>query len=307
MQDNLRIYFKDRQLFENLVKRKGNFNCTLNSEDLRKDNSNVSIYPLKGTVGSLAYVVHSQTAYIENSIHKYHNHLLTGEQFNHNDFSYCNLVQTLDELTNVFPDYDFNDTKVTSLEFGFNIKLDRSVKDVIEKNILLYKFKPHYMFEDKKGFVLKKFKSGNYTFKIYDKGRQNKLDYELMRIEIKYDSKQLKKFGVLTFCDLYDPHKNLELFRDFLEKFDNLMIVDDRFLEDLSEEEIANLGNKLEYSFWKKDFGSDSTKGRTKMRLKEYIRKRELDKTFKYLKNKIVEKFDELFKDCDANYPIISF
>ncbi len=305
MQDNLRVYFKDKYFFESLVKKKGSFNVTLNSEDIKNDNPNASYYPIKGEIGSMVYVVHSHTAYIENSVHQYHNYLTEGKGHNYNDFSYCDLMQTLDELRNEFPDYDFSDTKITNLEFGFNLRLDRNVKDIIEKNILMYKFKTHYVFEDKKGFVLKKFKSGNYTFKIYDKGRQNKLDYELLRIELKYSSKELEKFGILNFCDLYDPHKNIALFNDFIKKFDYLVIVDDRFTEGLNDTEIANLGNKLEYSFWKQDFGSDATKGRSKTRLKNYIKAKKLDKTFKYLKNMIIQKFDELFKDCDENYPIV--
>lgn len=125
-----------------------------------------------------------------------------------------------------------------------------------------------------------------------------------MRIELKYNSKELEKFGILNFCDLYEPYKNVTLFNDFL-MFDSLMIVDDRFTEGLTDTEIANLGNKLEYTFWKQDFGSDATKGRSKTRLKNYIKVKKLDKTFIYLKNMIIKKFDELFKDCDENYPIV--
>lgn len=56
------------------------------------------------------------------------------------------------------------------------------MKDLIGKNILLHDFKPHYFFNDKNGFVMKKFKIGNRMLKIYDKGRQNNLPYELLRI-----------------------------------------------------------------------------------------------------------------------------
>ncbi len=47
------------------------------------------------------------------------------------------------------------------------------------------------------------------------------------------------------------------------------MIVDYRFTEGFNDIEIANLGNKLEYSFWKQDFGSDATKRRNKTKLKK--------------------------------------
>ncbi|KIC61722.1 hypothetical protein [Chryseobacterium taiwanense] len=306
MQDNLRIYFKDKIHFESLIKKNRKFNCTIDSEDLKNDNPEALYYPIKGKIGSLVYVINPQSAYIENSIHKYYNLIMTGKEYNYNDFSYCDLVQTLDELLNEFPEYDFLDTKITSLEFGFNLAVDINVKDLIEKNVLLYNFKPHYVFEDNKNFVLKKFKSGNHIFKIYDKGRQNKLDYELLRVELKYNTKELKKLGIINFLDLYNPNKNLGLFNDFMKKFDDLIIIDDRFTEGLSKEEIANLGNKLEYSYWKRKDFSESTKSRHKKKLLKFIMDKKMDKKFLYIKDMIIQKFNQLFKDCNKSYPMLT-
>ncbi|MDX8567364.1 hypothetical protein OZ668_05180 [Elizabethkingia sp. HX XZB] len=304
MQDNLRIYFGDKIKFESIIKKRGNFNCTINSDDILIDNPNASIYPIKGNIGSMSYIISAQNAYIENSIHKYHNLITTGEEYNYNDFSYCDITHTLDELKNELAEYDFLDTRVTSLEFGFNLQLDCSVKDLIEKNILLYNFKTHYVFEDKKQFILKKFKSGNHTFKIYDKGRQCRLDYELLRIELKYNFKELKKLGIYTFNDLYDPFTNYSLFKDFRNKFEKLLIVDDRFTENLTNEEIANLGNKLEYTYWKRKDFAESTKYRHKRNLLEFIKDKKLNKKFEYLQAKIIQKFSQLFKDCDGIVPV---
>lgn len=209
MQDNIRIYFNDKAKFESIIKQKHNFNCTIKSDDIKNGIPNLSIYPIKGKIGTMTYVISENFAFIENSIHKYHNFNVLGKEINYNDFSYCDITKALDELRNQLPEYDFLDTKITNLEFGFNLKLDHSAKDIIEKNILLYKNKTHYVFEDKKDFVLKKFKSGNHLFKIYDKGRQNGLDYELLRIELKYTSKELqaRKFGINTLYDLYYCNK----------------------------------------------------------------------------------------------------
>ena len=38
----------------------------------------------------------------------------------------------------------------------------------------------------------------------------------------------------------------------FLGVYEKLIIVDYRFEENLTENEIANLGNKLEYTYWKR-------------------------------------------------------
>ena len=306
MQDNIRIYFNDKAKFESIIKKKHNFNCTIKSDDIKNDIPYPSIYPIKGKIGTMTYVISENFAFIENSIHKYHNFNVLGKEINYNDFSYCDITKALDELRNQLPEYDFLDTKITNLEFGFNLKLEHSVKDIIEKNILLYKNKTHYVFEDKKDFVLKKFKSGNHLFKIYDKGRQNGLDYELLRIELKYTSKELqaRKFGINTLYDLYDPYKNYLLFKDFESKFEHLLIVDDRFKKNLTKEEIAYLGNKLEYTYWLRSFNSHSTKSRHKKALQELIKDKQLNTTVKYLKNKISEKFSQLFKDCEGALPI---
>ena len=200
------------------------------------------------------------------------------------------------------PEYDFINTKITSLEFGFNLKLERSVQDIIKNNILLWNFKPHYFFQDNKGFLMKKFKMSNSIFKIYDKGAQNNLDYPLLRIEIKYNHKQLKHkdLGITTFLDLYDPKKLQALFLDFLKRFDQLIIVDNRFTSNLSKTEKEYLGNQLEYTYWNRNFGSDSTKNRHKKKFREFIRDKNLMTIFCYLKQKIIDKYDELFKDCEG-------
>ena len=306
MQDNIRVYFNDKAKFESIIKKRGGFNCTIQSDDLKNEDENISLYPIKGKIGTLTYVISKHFAFVENSIHKFYNYNTLGEEINYNDFSYCDITKALDELRSQLPEYDFLDTKISNLEFGFNLKLDHSAKEIIEKNILLYKNKTHYVFEDKKGFVLKKFKSGNHLFKIYDKGRQNGLDYELLRIELKYTSKELqaRKFGINTVCDLYDPYKNYLLFKDFESKFEQLLIVDDRFNKNLTKEEISNLGNKLEYTYWLRGFNSHSTKSRHKKALQEFIKNKKLNTVAEYLKNKISEKFSQLFKDCEGALPI---
>ncbi len=37
MQDNIRIFFKDKIKFESIIKKSRSFNCTINSEDIEKN------------------------------------------------------------------------------------------------------------------------------------------------------------------------------------------------------------------------------------------------------------------------------
>lgn len=55
----------------------------------------------------MTYFINENSAYLENSIHKYHNNLTMEKDINYNDFSYCDLTQTLDDLRNQIPEYDF--------------------------------------------------------------------------------------------------------------------------------------------------------------------------------------------------------
>ena len=302
MHDNVRVYFTNKARFEQIIKSNYEFNCTINSSDIKNDNVNYSIYPIKGQIGTMTYVINKDKAYIENSLHKYYNSKVIGKNINYDDFSYCDIIQALDDLQNQIPKYDFSQTKITSLEFGFNLKLEYPVQEIIKNNILLWNFKPHYVFQDKKGFLMKKFQMGNCTFKIYDKGGQNRLDYPLLRMEIKYNHKQLKhkSLGIITFLDLYDSKKIQLLFSDFVKRFEQLIIVDDRFTSDLSKNEVEYLGNQLEYSYWNQNFRSDSTKHRHKMKFREYIKKNHLTSVCDYLKQKLIYKFYYLFRGCDG-------
>ena len=272
MQDNIRIYFTEKVKFEQIIKKNHDFNCTINSNDIKNDRLEHSIYPIVGQIGTLTYVITQNGAYIENSLHKYHNSNTIGQDINYNDFSYCEITQALNNLQNQIPEYDFINTKIT------------------------------YFFQDNKGFMMKKFKMSNSTFKIYDKGAQNNLDYPLLRIEIKYNHKQLrnKDLGIITFLDLYNPKKLQSLFLNFLKRFDQLIIVDNRFTSNLSKTEKEYLGNQLEYTYWNRNFGSDSTKNRHKKKFREFIRNNDLMTTFHYLKQKITDKYHELFKDCEG-------
>ncbi|MBV7441094.1 hypothetical protein KRX57_06640 [Weeksellaceae bacterium TAE3-ERU29] len=300
MYDNIKISIKEKHSFEEIIYNEfPDFNFTINNGEIKnKKNTNASIYPIKGNIDSMSYVINKHTAYIESSLHKYYNLAKTQENINYNNFTFCQAIESLERFRKTFKSYDFSDTKITSLEFGFNIKMESSVKEIIEKNFLLYKFRPHYVYENKKDFIMKKFKSGNYLFKIYDKGRQNNLDYELIRIEIKYNSKELKKLKIIDYYDLYEPEKVKNLFNDFKEKFEHFIIVDTRFNNKLSKQEIESIGNKLEYSYWKRKDISYSTKYRHKKQFFSLLKEKGLTNISELLKEKISQKINLLSESC---------
>lgn len=294
MIDNLRVYFGDREEIENFVLGKNNHKCSF-------DNEIKSLtYPLKYSIGNLIIVVWENCAYMENSIHKFYNKSTSGSATNFNDLSFYKLTTALDMVVNELDGYNFNNTKISNLEFGFNLKTSKPAAEIICKNILLHKYKTARVHEDEKKFSLKRFKSGNYEFKIYDKALESDLKYNLIRIEIIFKAKELKRLDIINICDLYEPKKIKKLFSDFLHKFNHLVIVDDRFNNDLNVSEVASLGNILEPSYWKQNFGCNKTKTRKYRKLKEYVVKKKLNNTSNYLREKLQQKFNEIFIDCES-------
>lgn len=306
MNDNIKIHFNNVKEFEKMIKQSRNFEVTMKSEEIINDTPNASIYPMKGRIGNFIYKIHKSSAYLENSIHKYYNLINLGEETNYNDFTFCQLTQALEDLRNEIPDYDFAKTRITKLEYGFNLKINKSASELINKNILLYRFKPHNIFEGRKGYTMKKFKSGSHTIKIYDKKAESNLDYELLRCELVLNTRELKKLKIDSFLDLYDPIKQLEIFNFFRSCYSKLLVVDNRFTAGLSDEQIDSLGNKLEPTYYLRDDVSSKTIYRQKKKLEDYIKTQKLDKTKNYLMKMIDNKFNELFKDCDGNTPIFA-
>ena len=98
MHDNVRVYFTNKAKFEQIIKSNYEFNCTINSSDIKNDNVNYSIYPIKGQIGTMTYVINKDKAYIENSLHKYYNSKVIGKNINYDDFSYCDIIQALDDF-----------------------------------------------------------------------------------------------------------------------------------------------------------------------------------------------------------------
>lgn len=236
-------------------------------------------------------------AYVMNSLHKLSNYLKKGQKQNYSDFSKSQIIEAIDNVKKGIPNISI--AELTQLEFGFNIKLDKPAKEVIDGCV--------YMHLEEQGNVekmngrgyLKRFIHSNYEIKIYDKAFQFHLPWALIRFEIKIKSKRdLQKLGIICLEDLKSDlvlHRLYEL----LTKRLNEMVILDNFSKSKSipKKVKDKLYDYTNQSFWadlrKEQYGRKLVT-KEKVKFNKLVELYHLDDTKNFLKKSIKEKFIEL-------------
>lgn len=159
--------------------------------------------------------------FIGGSLHKWKN-----RTHNFDTFYWHQLVKVCDEISEAFqfkPELAF----ICSLEAGLNIEFAKEwtyKAAQIPKNVVLLKNQPRKInkeFQRNKGFLLQSTKSEVAT-KMYDKGKQFYLTYELLRIENKFQKS--RSANIKLFSELTDIRKHDELAQKLLKTFETLIL-----------------------------------------------------------------------------------
>ena len=123
----------------------------------------------------------------------------------------------------------FDLVNLVNIEIGVNIVTPFEVTPFLRNNLLSYKGNSFndYM-PDNKGFVLGKYcKLSQYSLKIYDKGKQNNLPFNLMRYEIRFTKMAiLKNRGVKNLNSLKVTEIVCDLISLLINSWDNVLIYD---------------------------------------------------------------------------------
>jgi hypothetical protein len=146
--------------------------------------------------------------FFSGSLHKFSN----GGSHNYNDFTCEAFARSLNALYKMFGVKPEN-LRLLQLEFGVNIIPPIETTRVLDH---LFQFKTidfANLIHDKRGYY-KQIILDKYILKIYDKGIQNKLLYNLLRIEVKQTNwSEYRKLGIETLADFIKHDKRI-----FLEK-----------------------------------------------------------------------------------------
>lgn len=299
MIDLLKFFIKDKERFENNIKRSNEFDLRAcfnlkTGEILDKETAHYNNMFIKLT---------KHRASVKGSIHKYHNITEGYGNQNYNDFSYCDFQFALNKLQNKFS-LDSSDTNITNLEFGLNIEVSEDPKNLVDNRILMYDFMQpnrNEKFHGKGDYL--EFKKTDYSLKVYNKSKQNELkDKNILRFELKITgSRYLKKhFEIYTLNDL-DEQRFKMLFKKLLECFEKLLIVDDLSIENHQRiDEIILFQNGISTSYWKNLKNTKSYKVRRKFKndFNKLLKNYNLLNTKNELKQLLESKFIELI-NCD--------
>jgi len=291
MIDFIKIHYSDKSRLEPFVKNAQNF---VDLDMVLEYHSGEIRYPYRTKLDNMQVTLSENSGSVRNSIHKLFNLLKNSIEHNYNDFTYSNLYQTINYLSNKI--IDSNTTKITQLEFGLNITVSTPAENFIKKNILMHNLK-NYNHNRKyygKG-ELKQFDHHNYFIKVYDKAKQFQLNENILRFEIKFIRPvEFQKMGIYCLEDLKDKSKLISLFKYLIKRFDELTIIDE-FNSDM-------IGNEIDYNklikyinpnFWNEELENKSrqTKANYNKDFKRILIRYGLLKTKLYLRLQMINKF----------------
>lgn len=294
MIDFIRVHYSDKRRLEASILEPELFPKIYSVLEM---NSTEILYPYKTNLENMEIVVNETSGYVKNSIHKLNNLLLEGDGHNHNDFNYSQLCSRVDYLKDKI--IDIATTKLTQLEFGLNIRIPVEAKDLISKSILMHKLERHSAVKKFKGNgYLLMFEHYNYIIKIYDKAKQYGIkDQNILRFEIKFISpKEFNKLGVFNINDLKNKDKLNSLFHYLLNRFEELLIVDEFSIETTSIKDYDKLNMYSSFSFWDKlrNEKKRQSKLNHKKKYLSLLKQYNLLKKKNYLKEALIEKFNQL-------------
>ena len=160
---------------------------------------------------------------IKGSLHK---NQYTGN--NYLPFTWQQLQQQVNHICKTLH-LDPSQAQISTLEIGVNIITPFEVTPFLKKNIISYKGNSFNRYnKDTAGFCLGIYCSlSQYVIKVYDKGMQNRLPYNLMRFEKRFLKMQrLNKMSIKYLSDLINPKKVVQFLPILLAAWDDILIYD---------------------------------------------------------------------------------
>lgn len=295
MIDFIRVRFNYKKDVEDYIATKGNFDEVTMSYEIHSETKK---FPMRTKYVNMDLVVTEHTAYMKNSLHKFSNCKIEGKDHNYNDFTYGNLSLVINELTQKL--HFLEDSRITQLEFGFNIETDIPAEKIIKNSVFLYRGKSYNhnkQFRGKGEYL--QFDTTNYYLKIYDKAKHyNVKGKNILRVEIKYVEKaELARLKITKLTDLLVKSRLQVLFNDFSKKLDELMVIDCFNGLDVLSEDKVKMNRYSEPKYWNSLRNRRMTKKNHKDEFKRLLEKYSLNTIEKLIKDSVRSKFQHLLNN----------
>ncbi len=163
------------------------------------------------------------------SLHKWKN-----QAHNYDTFRWIEFLRVYEEIIEEFHLDPYNVT-ISSLEGGLNNQLPDHLNckaRIIPENTMYLKGKPKKINRTRypnEGYGLE-IQIGECKYKVYDKGIQYKVGYEILRTECNCKTRPLSKHGLILFSDLLDYQKHLSFGSFLLEVFNTIIVAQPEIL-----------------------------------------------------------------------------
>lgn len=165
-------------------------------------------------------VINPYHGFISGSLHKYKNNGL----HNSDDFTFADIVKVVEDLNNKFgliPEK----TPLHRLEIGANIELPFKAKRFID-GAICHKGEAFNKMSRKNGFIGCICEHTDYDIKLYDKGTQERLNKNLLRVEIRFKRMRILGENIKTLLDICKEANLKHISNLFLEKIKEIIFFD---------------------------------------------------------------------------------
>lgn len=244
------------------------------------------------------------TINITGSIHKY-----AQNNTNHQDFTFANVKDTINELCNTLH-LNPSNCLLHHIEFGLNINPVHSTTDILN-SIILCKGIDYEKKEFNNTGYLKSFEFSQYKIKIYDKGKQYDLNNNLLRFEVKVQRMQYlhsKGIKINTLQDLTTSVFYTDLLKVIILNIDNILFYDYRIeqLQVLNKNHLLIMAKGANPQYWikLKNLVSANTFYKKLNEFKTLVSKYAPTDLQTELKNIVENKWNNLLNTC-TNLPLV--
>lgn len=224
---------------------------------------------------------------------------------NYCQFTFCDLICQLKEIE-IGLMIDLKSAKLMNLEFGVNIETDVSVSSIIQ-SLLTFKKETFNKFKVRNfGRYCSK---TEYEVKIYDKGMEYVLPYQLLRFEVKFTKmRKLNQLGIYSLADLQKKESVRSLITILTDTWQQVHMIDSSIEQTgLSKGDINLLKKCQEPGYWEllAQLRSDNCIKKQRDRL-QHLSKLAGANIKTKIENSIRHTWHELFEDRLEIHPVAS-
>jgi len=140
--------------------------------------------------------------------------------------------------------------KLKNIEFGVNLKIGIGSGSILN-SIIFHKSKK-FTYREERNMKYMECCHGQYYIKVYDKGLQHGLDYQVLRFEVKYiKMEKINAMGIKYLSDILNPKKLERLQEELFRVFDEILMGDiSSKPEGLTVKEQLLFANGHNSSYW---------------------------------------------------------